>query len=535
MSTRSSSSSEGGCSVCQPGKECTGMDFFILLPPELVLCIIFYLPLRQFFACLAVSKTWRRLLSEMEPYWRRACDELGLSRDFVAKLLSHDYSSSREVIFHALRHRHSIWMHKPKPRQFSDGYPYYMHYICHHMKRDHMVGTVYRNFHPYKILVQRLQEETVQTVVLLCPTYPLITENRIIWAHIYREQNLFCAAASGVWSVYDITSKSGCVTLQWRAEPMYDPEIKFACCDKCSIVCTAKLIVSHLEESFWELRIIEVLKKPSESTKKRLPMPSVTRFKLEAKNIEITSRRNGFGKKRVILLSRSSKSTTSGFCSSHLVLVQWANIIEGHMIRYRSLDERSPLLITQSLDINFEVECSKSNYDEAIMRNHGLNTEFSLTEDKTRLGVIFQSYLTTWEINSSILSSRAPVTLESYNYEEMKLIALGHIYSIVGLEFNNSLIVLATRTGQKLLVCDNFARQHCSMVPPYIVFFSSVGEDWLSDISQPCWSRVLYWNKTNRCIEGVELGQQPASSESQSPATVTKNKKKHWWQRNQQS
>lgn len=521
-------SSESDCSPLQQDGE-IGVDFFTLLPPELVFCIVLYLPLRHFLVCLAVSKNWHRILGEMEPYWRRACEELGISRDLLTKLIG-QYSSFKEVIFQALRHRHSVLTHTPKPHQFSDGYPYYMHYICHHMKGNHMVGTVYRNFQPYKILVERLDEEDVRMVVSLHPTHPLITENRIIWAYMYGGQNLFCATASGVWSVYDInsTSKSGSVVLQWRAEPMYDPEIRFACCDRCGMVCTAKLVISHLEESFWELRVVEVLRKPSDSTKKRLPMPRVTKFKVELKNKEITSRRSGFGKKKIILLSTSTESTTSGFCTSHLILVQWANAIEGHMIRYRSLDEASPLRITQSLDASFEVECS--GYDEAIMKNHGLNTEFALSEDRTRLGVIFQSYLTTWEINSSTQSSRAPVTLESYSYEEMKLIALGHIYSIVGLEFNSSLIVLATRTGQKLLTCDSFTQRHCSMGSPYIVFFSSVGDGWLSDISQLCWSRVVYWNKTNRCIEGVELGQQPASSESQSPAMATKGKKKHWWQ-----
>lgn len=137
---------------------------------------------------------------------------------------------------------------------------------------------------------------------------------------------------------------------------------------------------------------------------------------------------------------------------------------------------------------HYTAKCSTSDYDTAIMKNHGLNTPFILSEDSSLLGFIFQSCLVTWGVESLTWEveppeqelSRARITLDNYQYEEMNLVSLGHVYSIIALEFDSSVIVLATKTGQQLLKCANFAENHCRMVPPFIVL-SSVEEKWLSD------------------------------------------------------
>lgn len=485
------------------------LDFFVALPPELVLQIVLNLELKHFLPCMAVSKAWLDILTLrlMDPCWRKACTELGLSEEMVKNLLRTAHSSIQSVLFACLKQRHSICDFAPRYRPLTSGYPYNVHYVCQYTKGSLLVGTVYKDFQPCHMLVQRVEEEGqegIATVLKVVLTYPHIAENRIIWACVCN-QFLLCAAASGIWSVYDLhPARSGTLLVQWRAEPMYDSDIRIACCDTCGMVCTAKLITSHMESSFWELRVVEISKEPISVKTKKLPMPKVTRFKLETNNREITSRRDPFAKKKVSLLSHSAEAGIGGCCSSHLLLAQWGNEVSGFMFTYKTQEEKTKLCLSPTATKQYTVPCG--DYDVEVMRNHGLNTEFTLSGDNALIGFIFQSFLITWEVESAKQTSFVEISLDSYHYEEMKLISLGHIYSIIGLEFGSSVIVLCTRSGQPLLKCADFAKNHCRMVPPFIVFFSSVEDKWLSDISHPCDTRVLYWNKTNRSIEGIGLG-----------------------------
>jgi hypothetical protein len=294
-----------------------------------------------------------------------------------------------------------------------------------------------------------------------------------------------------------------------------------------------------MEESFWVFQVIELSGEPLNPRTGRLPKPKVTLFRRKYKR-EVTSRRAPFGKKSVSLLSQANTETDTStprcsrggfgeYCSSHLLLTQWANEISGFTFQYKAQeDDATSLCLSPSPVRSYAIPCE--DYEMAVIRQHGLNTEFVLSEDRAILGLIFQSTLVTWEVESANQRSLARVPLDSYHYEEMKLVSLGHIYSIVGLEYNSSIIVLGTRSGQPLLKCADFATNHCRMVPPFIVFFSSVDNKWLSDITHLCNTRVLYWNKTNRSIEGVSLGERPSQMEASQP--VDTRKRRRWqWQR----
>ena len=533
------------------------IDFFVALPAELVCQIILHLPVRDLLPCMAVSRAWLDTLTLrlMEPCWRQACEELGVPPGMMHHLLatsSHPDPSARSVLYATLKHRNRICSIAPRSEHLTDSFPYDVHYVCHYTKGCDLVGTVYRNFQPDHILVQRVEKgDGVRTVLKLEFTFPRITENRIVWAHVHCQRYLVCAAASGIWGVFDMqpTTTVGKredgsnLLVQWRDAPMYDADIRIACCDRCGMVCAGKLVANHMEEPFWEFRAIEISRKGHpriKSTKSRLPLPKVTRFRpqLETNNREVTSRRALFGKKQISLLSRSTEepcggeetcfSTAFNHCSSHLLLVQWANEVSGFTFHYKAQKEGMVLCLSPSATKRYRVPCD--DFETAVMKRHGLNTEFAISEDTAILGFIFQSSLVTWEVESANQTSIARISLDSYHYEEMKLISLGHIYSIVGLEFGCSVIVLGTRNGQQLFKCADFAVNHCHMVPPFIEFFSSVKNKWLSDISHPCATRILYWNKTNRSIEGVSLGEPPSPTATQ-PAATRNGKRWQWWKR----
>lgn len=493
------------------------VDFFTALPPELVLQIILNLLPKDLLPCMAVSRAWWNILSGMETYWRWACVQVGL----VGKLLPVQSSSSKPILSAYLKHRRSICGFPPKHKQLTSGYPHNMHYVWQCSRGRKIMGALYRDFQPHAILLHRVEDDAARTVLAFPPTYSKIAENRLIWAHLH-DQFLICAAASGIWSVYDVEFSQGTLLLQWRAETMYCTDIRIACCDECGMICTAKLTNGHLARPSLEVKVVELNKELTKT--KQLPLPKVTKFLLEME--EFSFRQYGFAKKKIALLSRSTERGSCRLCSSHLLLIQSANNILGHVICYKMKGDRKVLNLMQTVVRRYSVPCS--NCDSAITKNVGLNTEFVLSGDKSLVGMIFQASLVTWEVKSFHMLSSADILLKSYSYEEMKLISLGHIYSIVGLEFDCSIVVLATRTGQRLLRCPDITHNHCHMVSPFITFLSSVEEEWQSDTAQACQTMIMYWNKTNRSIEGVGIGVPPSTSPDTAP---TKRRKKHWWHR----
>jgi len=498
------------------------VDFFTSLPLELVCAIASYLSLSSFLSCLAVCKVWNQKLSELYFYWRDAGEELGFSRRSFEQLVTR-YSNAKDAVYRVLEHRHSIWSNKPAFSQYGEGFPHFMHYVCHQVRDKVIAGTVYKNFCPYRIMVERIVGESIQTIAAVEPKFPLYTEHRIIWAHIFRGSHLFCASASGLWSVYNFSKPNkktlnASTVLQWKAEAMFEPDIRLDCCSKCALMCTARLVLDHQREPrcHWDLRVVEVsMESLGSAALKTTHLPHVVRFQLKTDNKILTSNRNTYAKKRVLLLS-TAETCHRGFCSSHCVLMQWAGSIESHELLYQP-GMSKPLIVVTSPGNTYDIHINKKDADDAILRNRGLNTEFTMTEDRTRFGFIFQAELVTWEVGSTSVSSRAHLRLRNSSHEEIKLIALGHVYSLVGLEYSQTLMVVATRTGQNVLVCSDFAVRHCTMLSPYIVFCSSTGDSWLSDITRPCRTTVIYWNKTNRCLEAIHIGKARKKEDTAEP------------------
>ncbi len=489
------------------------VNFFTSLPPEMILRIMFSLGLRDILSCMVVCRAWLQLISAMEPYWKRACVKFGLSCKILGDFLD-IHHTCKEVLFACLKHRRTITDYTARPVKLqSTGFASNMSYANQYAKGTQLVGTLHRDFKPHYTLVLAVESDGMQTVLARSPTYPCISQNRIVWAHLFSNQFLIAATGSGIWSVYNIERNHGSLLVQWRIpSPIYDPSIRFACCSKCGMICTAELISAYKKVPFWELKITEMCYNliPVKRKKEfKLSLPKLTVFTATVGDSEPERYRSNLREKKVTLLSRATDTSKAGMCSSHLLLAQWGNTISGHTLHYRSRE--SVLQLSSAMARHYHVQCD--NYNMA-MRHGGLNTEFALSANNSLIGVIFQACLVTWEIDSTPSSPAAPqaassaadIKLTNYRHEDLRLLALGHLYSVVGLEFSASFLVVHTRTGQLLLECADFAENHYRMMLPFVSFISSEEEDWLSDIAKPCRTKVLYNNKSNRCIEGVELG-----------------------------
>ena len=516
-----------------PGQSRT-VDFISQLPPEVVLNIACNLELEDAVNCLLVCHSWRYVLSGLEPFWRQACFRFGLSEAVVRKLLPRYKGSSKNLLLAAKRHRDLLRATLPELRTITEGCPYNVHRVCQYTGGEDMVSVIYQDFRPCQILVETLQYSSVQQNMLIQLSVYRTAENRIVWCHLFPDF-LYCATASGLWSVY-YTRLSQMPLLEWKSEPLYDPDQRIGCCASCHMVCTCKLVCCHNQEPYWDVRIISVNEQAAlecvdlkRGRKYRKPdLQGIVKFKLFATNREITARQSNSAEKKIALLPDSSERDPKGRCLSHRLLLQWANVISAHHV---AIDGRRTLTST-SPESEYTVPCDPKHIELAIVRNHGLNSEFETSSDGQLIGMLFQSHLIVWDVETGKEISIAEIVLDKYNYEQMKLIALGHIYSLVGLEFSNVLLVVANSTGEVVLKCINFAHKHCTMLSPYIDFLTAVRTEWLSDITSPCTKdrpAVTFWNKTNRSIEGIYFGREPdPKSVGEAP---TAKRKRAWWQR----
>ena len=58
-------------------------DFLTLLPPEIAVMILSYLPLKGMITGMQVCRNWREIISGADPLWRNAAKGIGLSRAIV--------------------------------------------------------------------------------------------------------------------------------------------------------------------------------------------------------------------------------------------------------------------------------------------------------------------------------------------------------------------------------------------------------------------------------------------------------------------
>ena len=510
------------------------VDFISELPPEVVLNIAYHLELEDAVNCLLVCHSWRDVLSDLEPFWRQACFRFGLSEAVVRKLMPR-YESSKSLLLAAKRHRGLLYATPPQMRTITESCPYNVHRVCQYIRGEDMVSVIYQDFRPRQILVETLQHSSVQQKLLIQLSSYTTAENRIVWCHLFPDF-LYCAMASGVWSVY-YTQLSQVPLLGWKSEPLYDPEQRVSCCLSCHMVCTCKLVCCHNQEPYWDVRIISVderaalecvdLKKRGVKYQKA-NLQTIVKFKLFATNKEITARQSSSAEKKVTLLSGTSERHPRGHCLSHRLLLQWANVISAHHL---TIDGRRTLTSTTP-ECEYIVPCDPKHIELAVVHNHGLNSEFETSSDRQLIGMLFQSHLFVWDVDTGEEISVAEIVLDKYQFEQMTLIALGHIYSLVGLEFSKVLLVVANSTGEVVLRCTNFARKHCTMLSPYIDFLTAVRTDWLSDLTSPCTRdrpAVTFWNKTNRAVEGIYFGRAlDPNAVGESPAVK---RKRAWWQR----
>ncbi len=493
------------------------MDFYTLLPPEIALVIALHLDLGSIACCLLVCRQWNNVLSSLEPYWRQACTKLGLSDNLMEHLVDR-YDSTKRVAFAADRQRRILLESPYVSTSVTAGYPYNVHYVCNSVKDNILVGTVYKDFKPCGIVIKTIGRTSVSRTVI-DPKFSMIAENRTYWTRIV-SNTLVHVTSSGLWSIYDL-NRNGVLLVQWRGAAIFDSEVKIAICDTCHSICTAKLVSSHSLPAYWDLRVIS----PSTNIDAQNSRPTTLRFKVEAETHCSGVKQTTKCKKSVLIFPLTTRINSRGACTQHSVLLQCGRTVYSYKLFGDDQDSNSDKLSYSpkyNLSVNVET-------DAVLHKNCGLSTEIVLSKNQELLGMVFQSQIIVWEKRTSKLLSVADIELETYAHEQIQLVALGRVYSLIGLEFATSLLVIITSTGQIVREFSDFAERHIPLVPPYIEYLGALQDSWLSDVTHTPTSALptlVYWNKTNRAVEGISFGR---DSEGRVGEEIVSTQRRAWW------
>ena len=505
--------------VCGEREDGPTVDFLSLLPAELVLRVCLFLSSRDVTRCLLVCRAWFGRLSQLEPYWRAACAAAGLSGVMVRKF-GPLHKTSRGLFLATKNYLQSLAAPPPTTVNLTKGYPFDVRYSHQYARQGCIIGTLYRDFQPREIVVERVRGGRLTRTHTLRLAFSSRSEHRVVWGSLLETQVYVCATASGRWSLYDLSSP-GPVSpaLCLAGDTLYDTELRLSSCERCGLVAMAKLVSFHSvnEQSFWDLRFLRLCRS-------LVPPTHLLHFRLHHNNADIVGRRVPHGKRWVWLLSKAPPPSPRESCSSHLLLLQWANTITSHVFSATGTGMR---LVSHTPHLSYLTP--SSSLDSALYDSGGLNTEFVLSSDRQLVGVVFQARLHVWGVWSGKELSQVTLPVRE-QFEQLRLLAVGHLLSVVGLQYSTELLLVLTLTGQVIWRCTGFAQQHSHMVPPYTELLCLSEEDWLSDITTSCPAHrrtLTFWNKTNRSLEAVLLGEEPVANDNQSP--ILSSSKKSWF------
>lgn len=489
------------------------VDLLSGLPQEVVLRIFLFLPVDDVFRCSAINRRWHRFVCDLEAYFKDACVSFGLFNLAVSKD-KWRYASYRELLVAARRHRlsfsarPSVVVHLTlKPLPFN------VHYQFNCSQGQLIVRTLYRNFKPVQTVVERATSDTLAQLYAFPPCAGATSENRVVWSSM-DSGFLLCATASGIWTGYNLSAEPEPHCYRWRIDPLFGADFTIGCCTRCFLTVVGKIGLPLPTDPpgsglCWKLKVITLGKKFGRT-------PRIIQWHVTLQG-QVSSLAAVYSKKSVHVLPRlggASNHDDTNFCQSHLIIHQLANTVTSYILT----------LNPPTLKINrpFQVPIITE-------RQRALDIDLVVSRDNSLIGFLSGHHLCVSDVQSGVTQSSVTMNIGSLRYENLKLLALGHIYTLIGVEPHDTLLVVATHTGAVVSKYCNFA-MYPGSGPHRIEFLCVTDTLWLDDITSVCSKdipTVLYWNNSTRCVEGLHLGHDIVNTSAAHPQPVKK--KKSWW------
>lgn len=467
------------------------VDFISELPPEITVNILIYLSLSDVISCLRVCLQWYVRIIDLDLYWKEALRSLGVLQDIIISQYRSHYPKYKDLALKIYQTRQYIQASSPQVKQVSQTFSINRYFQCNYTRYGVLVGTLYEDFIPLLTAVYRVQPSTgvlKRNHTFLPSSHDC--PHRVVWSSLYCDYMLL-ATANGTWQGHNLVSNNTLFT--WQGPTLYDPDLVMGCCRDCYLVGIGKVVVQRRsKEIYWEIQILRLGRGYS--------IPTAVNIRLD---IEVSIGPTASATsccKNLGLISQSRDRDCAHFCSSHWLLLQWADSLYIHKVDSSGAGAEflKPLLVLHCR-INLSIEpvdrykCSS----------------FILSSDQSLLSFIHSGRLGVWNLSNLKLVSNV-LLKQRPDKVQINLLAIGHIYTIVGYESIQGVVqVLSTYTGEVIFGAHGFVDAVVSNIgtpPPYFIFLGLVDEEWLNRVDclpHPTMPTLLYWDKMKHGVFGI--------------------------------
>ena len=446
------------------------VDFIANLPLLVVTRIVSYLPIRDVMNCSLVCWKWRSVVfDDCRGYWIGVCTDAGLSDAYVNGKIK-QYPSI--VSFALVAHQH---MERAKKLLLSAT-------IMWKLNASANVG--YINVSSYGLpLVYDLFLFTYmkrKNLIHLDISSSVPKKRRppfqISWAGVY-EDSVIIATNNAEW----VETEDHSIKQQWiDSEVVASYQTRFDICSQCGFVLQAHRDTSTRNNMLdWIISGVMLMKEKAKTYR--------LHSAINLLSIDVNLKNNDaiFLQNVAIVPVDSADTVSQGFCSNHLLLLQFNSAIVAYTITFEcDVDEGSlyPVLRQTFVTGNSITQCLLD------LTNRDRSFRLSLTNNV--LALISSSSLFIWR-DISHLSEQQPqpavkislTPLFQKNTNDVELIAVGDMYCI--LQRNLEVVVVSTLTGAEVfsgfLENNGGYLQRAGGMPNLTVNYCCVQQDWMND------------------------------------------------------
>lgn len=482
-------------------------DILSHLPPELVLVIISYLRLNDVTRCLLVCRQWNNVISNLGPYWRNAAVRvIGLSRDAISRC-SESFITPKEFYVAAMKHKSRVKSIKLKSSRIelpTDVPSLFTHCL---FAKDGMLVQI------QKIEVSGNQNQknkwelSLETVESTCrnsqricslPLHP--NDCAVVWAFASRDF-LFWVTRNGSWNGYDLRADTE--LFHWSGHLLKDGQgVTISCCEKCFLVVAThwhptppKQSICHSTHSMQIVKMCVGGSGTSRETPAVIEVLPWEIFRTNHSHGTYVNHDSRYWIRELLVLPGTDQKEEEEICQSHNIIMQCdcCTVVQSLSMPMKELSKPT------CLHCQFNLQSSQVN-DTTKPSVRNLSSEVCLSSDAQLLGMVFSNKLHVWKCRENtdskftqLLSHSTLTRNETGTCNRVKLVALGHVFSIVGYlddtyMMDYRLHIISTQTGELLSEYRRIEKFYdwnlcCQVDPLHKFHFLCEGSDgWLNEI-----------------------------------------------------
>ena len=503
------------------GNKSVKFDIISNLPPELLLAILSYLPIKDVTRCTLVCQNWFNIIAHLGVFWKSRAESLGLTRDAVLRWHGiPSFRSPRDFYIAAIKYKKHLKSNKLISSSVEHAIPNEeLFTLCLYANKSTLVriqkttDAVNQNC-SNQLVVERVSSVRPQNIITTDKTseISLHRDTKVVWAHV-KGNNLYWISRCGTWSGYNLKTNQEVFT--WNNPLLKEGHgITVTSCNNCSIFVASHWVPTYSDMtdscntgSAYSLQIVKLAECEGDHSRVILNWKLFQQNHNHSTFVQHDSR---YWLRRTHILSCSSGHTKEdGVCNTHRLILQCDCCVIVQTIEVQSLSDTGEfqLLTREPVCINCKFSMEYSELKPPVNR---ISSEVTLSSDQLLMGQVFDKKLYVWKFNeqyqNDFLSNHHHQTtdyiklsslsvLPGYEMSAMckgvKLAALGHILTIVAylddthvMEYKVQIVL--TKTGEVLFEFRRIEKFYnwtiCCQIDPLhrFYFMCDSNSDWLN-------------------------------------------------------